>query len=113
MSAGTTLMANAGCCMPFRCGVSAMLTLAPVRSAWRRQSAHSHLRLMSRMVTAGLEVVREIRLIARQPSCPVECLVAAPNWMFCLQSLAQLNSWLTPASDERTVLRLRTMITGN
>jgi hypothetical protein len=33
--------------------------------------------------------------------------------MFCLQQLAQLNSWLTPASDERTALRLRTMITGN
>jgi len=62
MSAGTTLAVSAGCCMPFRCGVSAMLTLAPVRSPWRRQSAHGHLRPMSRMVTVGREVVREIRL---------------------------------------------------
>ena len=44
--------------MPFRCGVSAMLTLASVRSAWQRQSAHGHLRPMSRMVTVGREVVR-------------------------------------------------------
>jgi hypothetical protein len=60
------LPVSAGCCMPFRCGVSAMLTLAAVRSAWRRQSAHGHLRPMSRMVTVGREVVREIRRSAWQ-----------------------------------------------
>ena len=56
-------LVSAGCRMPVRCGVSATLTLAPVRSAWRRQSAYGHLRLMSRMVTVGREVVREIRPI--------------------------------------------------
>jgi hypothetical protein len=58
-------LVSAGCCMPFRCGVSTMLTLAPVRSAWQRQSAHGHPRLMSQMVTAGREVAREIRRSAR------------------------------------------------
>jgi hypothetical protein len=56
-------LVSAGCCMPFRCGVSTMLTLAPARSAWQRQSAHGHPRLMSQMVTAGREVAREIRLM--------------------------------------------------
>ena len=56
-------LASAGCCMPYRCGVSATLTLPPARSAWRRQPAYGHLRLMSRTVTVGQEVVREIRLI--------------------------------------------------
>ena len=51
--------------------LSATLTLAPARSAWRRQSAYGHLRLMSRMVTVGREVVREIRLAAgdSRPTC--------------------------------------------
>ena len=51
-------LASAGCCMPVRGGVCATLTLAPVRPAWRRQSAHGHPRPMSQMVTAGQEVAR-------------------------------------------------------
>ena len=64
INAGTTLTVSAGCRMPFRCGVSAMLPLAPGRLAWRHQSAHGHPRLMSRMVVVGREVVRKIRSVA-------------------------------------------------
>ena len=48
--------------MPCRCGVSVTFTLPLARSAWRRQPAYGHLRFISRTVTFGQEVVREIRL---------------------------------------------------
>ena len=60
-------LVSAGCRMPYRCGVSVTFTLPPVRPAWRRQLAYGHLRLMSRTVTAGQEVVREIRRSGRPP----------------------------------------------
>ena len=57
-------LVNAGCRMPCRCGVSVTFTLPPARSAWRRQPAYGHLRFISRTVTFGQEVVREIRSVA-------------------------------------------------
>jgi hypothetical protein len=69
-------LVSAGCCMPFRCRVSTMLTLAPVRSAWQRQSAHGHPRLMSQMVTAGREVRARFGLYA---GCRRSALLPVPH----------------------------------
>ncbi len=55
--------ASAGCCVPFRFGVSATLTLAPGPPGVATPIGAWPSRLTSRMVTADREVAREIRLM--------------------------------------------------